>query len=1010
MNDREKQILPPKSWMVFEDLCHQLFKKIWRDQLAQKNGRSGQAQCGVDVFGPPDSDYTIYQGVQCKGKEGQYGAMPSIDEVKCEIAKAEKFEPNLQHWIFATTAPVDAKLQKEARNISVARKKEGKFTVMVLGWGEIESLLCDHKEVLADFYSEFGVDFNKLIKRIENIPFPQENLTSKPSTWQPVIFDQASRDLRPALMGRSLGPADAAACPKLLEVDLVIAELQRAFTARIVGVPGSGKPVCAYQVAMHFSRLGWSIVRLNDPHFNVIELQVSESQTQTLFIIDNAHLTSSTALEAVEEMTSQARFLISIHNTIEHSFLFRGAITIDSKRAVRTIADDLRNTREQTLEAVSCIDNKVGDTMMEFNIEYRIDAAEESSTLPWQFCFILSGGCQRAEQYADAARQAKADIAFAGIAIYQVASRDSQPSHEELTKLLNLAELDTLQIQKALQWLSHERLIIGLHDLRCPHQQFALVALNQILVGQEPNSREKIGKMLRYAVANENFPMAGLWLLLDEISFRGKTKWNYLLPTESLMPLIERCWKTNISEEINIACLLLSEFDSFTNNWLQDVFIGHEKIIGKWLSSPTGSSGYGLEKLLSKIKVRNSEFDISSLAEPCSVAKAVSAVTPETAYSFGRLIYGLHSYLEAPWFSSFLEHLERKKLLEFAANWPVSEPPSGFSEFCEAVMYHIDESLALDMVEGFMPTAQEMLEKYPISIFHSFYGVAWHVLRMFDPLNIYVGKLAPKQRQRKLAAKILQKVKPALLANQLSASRLRDFQEVSSLLSFMSKATPAKFCSVVALMDWERIANTIGKHWENLPHEAEVLLGIAYSHSATPSRQRLVNWIDDNAYRIKLFPPRLALIAPKTAYNHVEQGKQVRLAQHGHVEWAFGVGVIAYFATDRPELLKQLLTPFEIEMGRVLSHADPSWYREASDFIQVLAEAAPQSLERILDAVDVSGAEKGWAASLSHGKEPRKTAALLVEASLDRTDNLGLLAKHLRNRFPKSSIPKTTQL
>ena len=128
-------------------------------------------------------------------------------------------------------------------------------------------------------------------------------------------------------------------------------------------------------------------------------------------------------------------------------------------------------------------------------------------------------------------------------------------------------------------------------------------------------------------------------------------------------------------------------------------------------------------------------------------------------------------------------------------------------------------------------------------------------------------------------------------------------------------------------------------------------------------------------------------------------------AQHGHVDWLFGVGVVICFADERPDLLESLLAPSEIPTGRVLSNAHPSWYKEAAEYIRVVGEAAPQSLQRILDAVDVVGAEKGWAEALAHGRGTRRTAVLLVEASLGRTDELGGLAKRLRSRFPKSSIP-----
>ncbi len=40
---------PPANWQDFEDLC----LKLWRPRLidAKKNGRSGQPQAGVDIFG-----------------------------------------------------------------------------------------------------------------------------------------------------------------------------------------------------------------------------------------------------------------------------------------------------------------------------------------------------------------------------------------------------------------------------------------------------------------------------------------------------------------------------------------------------------------------------------------------------------------------------------------------------------------------------------------------------------------------------------------------------------------------------------------------------------------------------------------------------------------------------------------------------------------------------------------------------------------------------------------------
>jgi hypothetical protein len=62
MQFRAKQIAPPKDWVTFENLCHAIFKVIWKDPLAQKNGRLGQAQHGVDVFNSPTALSGAFHG------------------------------------------------------------------------------------------------------------------------------------------------------------------------------------------------------------------------------------------------------------------------------------------------------------------------------------------------------------------------------------------------------------------------------------------------------------------------------------------------------------------------------------------------------------------------------------------------------------------------------------------------------------------------------------------------------------------------------------------------------------------------------------------------------------------------------------------------------------------------------------------------------------------------------------------------------------------------------------
>lgn len=148
------QIPPPRSWDEFEDLCLDLWSRIWVDNNAQKNGRKGQSQFGVDVFGD-DNSRSIPVGVQCKGKDTYSHAQVTQKELDAEILKAEKFKPPIKHFILATTAPQDQVIQQYARVLSGKRKSAGKFTVTIASWEWILSKLGDYPELITKHFGEF---------------------------------------------------------------------------------------------------------------------------------------------------------------------------------------------------------------------------------------------------------------------------------------------------------------------------------------------------------------------------------------------------------------------------------------------------------------------------------------------------------------------------------------------------------------------------------------------------------------------------------------------------------------------------------------------------------------------------------------------------------------------------------------------------------------------------------------------------------------------------------------
>ena len=156
---------PPTAWQAFEGLCCDLFRELWNAPMTQKNGRSGQPQAGVDVFGLPSGSASWF-GVQCKQK---LGSPVTLEELEAEIEKAKGFNPTLSHYIFATTAPRDQQAQKWARELT----ESSPFEVTVFAWDDICDALADvkYRDLLAKHFPSLT-----LVQPTVDITSPEEAL------------------------------------------------------------------------------------------------------------------------------------------------------------------------------------------------------------------------------------------------------------------------------------------------------------------------------------------------------------------------------------------------------------------------------------------------------------------------------------------------------------------------------------------------------------------------------------------------------------------------------------------------------------------------------------------------------------------------------------------------------------------------------------------------------------------------------------------------------------------
>lgn len=144
-------LYPPKGAVQFESLVRTCAKLRWSSKDFVFNGRPGQRQKGVDVYGEDQKGRLI--GVQSKNTPKGI----AMTTIRAEIRKAESFRPVLDHYCICTSADTDSPTQEQVRQLSRRRKLQGLFTVQVLFWPDLHDLLCDDDAAVSKHFGIYGL-------------------------------------------------------------------------------------------------------------------------------------------------------------------------------------------------------------------------------------------------------------------------------------------------------------------------------------------------------------------------------------------------------------------------------------------------------------------------------------------------------------------------------------------------------------------------------------------------------------------------------------------------------------------------------------------------------------------------------------------------------------------------------------------------------------------------------------------------------------------------------------
>jgi len=148
-------IFPPAYWQDFERLTLDIAKIQWKDDYAERHGREGQAQGGIDILGY-NHNAKEHTGIQCKKrtpKSKPSHESPSntltVQEIDDELIKIKSSQHNLNRFIIATSGPRDADLQN---HVAAINRNELDIKVAIKFWDDYVDFFNDHPELMYRYY------------------------------------------------------------------------------------------------------------------------------------------------------------------------------------------------------------------------------------------------------------------------------------------------------------------------------------------------------------------------------------------------------------------------------------------------------------------------------------------------------------------------------------------------------------------------------------------------------------------------------------------------------------------------------------------------------------------------------------------------------------------------------------------------------------------------------------------------------------------------------------------
>jgi hypothetical protein len=907
----------------------------------------------------------------------------------------------------------------------VARLSDRPRTLVVLGYSGsdvtvVESLLAPLEErwpVVRIGPSATGEGAVASTADLALAKFVSELASSDPvNGWKYVTFSR-SRSFLAALRGERLRPTDVDACPELPASPRLAERLLAARFATVSGASGTGKSITAFHAARRLNHKGWSVLELKQP--GVASMAYVEEFRQlrgpVLAIVDDAQAIDRGVLA---EFQSSADDMHAVLLVSTERLETRDDETLSTSQSMEVVHKYCQANIRTVGPLLSELDDRVQWSAFAVTPEQRLELAASTSTEPWLYMFIASGGERRIGGALDrAVDNVDAALVLAFVCISQMTSRDAGIRREELTAVVSRHAIATfckggdLQsdcIDQALVFLANEKLIREADGrIRAAHIRVAERALQRL--GQcETNAIGAIVRAcVRAALLDDSIDITGKFWLFRVFERTEAYRYRYansIIDEEASTSLLQQCRSATPGHDRGVALNLLS-----STEWLHEmsVIAADELAISMigWFATLTSEEVNGYRWMMSGLRSRHEavhrrirdEIPAATVGERLS-----SAGNRRAAMDWAHLIQELQPDWgdgdRLTWDACFAEGVNAELLARWLSDRDEHSHPFEIYDLIE-VLASIAPRVAKAALETCAEEIRVAMEHDLSEAASNFsgwaFGTMMYVAMCSDAPSVieansdddepgsnesgavnaaYMSVNGPALRN--LGAEVLsvmQKVNWVAATQSLKPKKRYQLHNLDLLLAWLSHLSTdiTDEIAVALSTDWlleivDEVQNEDGRPGRSFDAIAYWL----YNLSAGALGNSIVRaFLETHEEEINPFPSVLVERYPDLAVRFIERGVQVKIqAPHGAGWTSVTADLLAVTGIDgdagvrwlhrmSSELLDAINAPQKHDLAGI------------ARFISIADELDAAVLDGVISRVDIEDARKKWSARWDDSRE-----------------------------------------